>query len=61
MAAQFAFALQIFLCKILPDEWIKSCNRILALLNLMTALSGPDPGFLDRGFRLAEGGSMCAV
>ena len=23
--------------------------------------SGADPGFLDRGFKLAEGGSICAV
>ena len=24
-------------------------------------ISGPNPGFLDRGFKLAEGGSICAV
>ena len=24
-------------------------------------VSGPDPGFLDRGFKLAKGGSICAV
>ena len=23
--------------------------------------AGPDPGFLDREFKLAEGGSICAV
>ena len=23
--------------------------------------AGPDPGFLDQGFKLAEGGSFCAI
>ena len=23
--------------------------------------AGPDPGFLDQGFKLAEGGLICAV
>ena len=26
-----------------------------------SACAGPDPGFLDQGFKLAEGGSICAV
>ena len=24
-------------------------------------VTGADPGFLDQGFKLAEGGSICAV
>ena len=31
------------------------CNLVCKLR------AGADPGFLDRGFKLAEGGSICAV
>ena len=29
--------------------------------NVFALSSGADPGFLDREFKLAEGGSICAV
>ena len=29
--------------------------------NTNTNFTGADPEFLDRGFKLAEGGSICAV
>ena len=43
--------------------WDAAYDNLMALLyiSLTTSYAGADPGFLDWGFKLAEGGTICAV
>ena len=43
------------------ETFLQMVEMITSETHGIKVLTGADPGFLDRGFKLAEGGSICAV